>query len=109
MERVLALLQSGEVAYLVLIVGLLVVPRILQRFLLPSPLTRLGLGILAAIFLSEFSHDATLALLGTLGISSLFLFAGLEVDLKLREAVHDLLHVAEDGLVALAPRILVAA
>jgi Kef-type K+ transport system membrane component KefB len=83
MERVLALLQSGEVAYLVLVVALLVVPRVLQRFRLPAPLTCLGLGIAAALFLSQFSHDATLELLGTLGISSLFLFAGLEVDLRL--------------------------
>ena len=82
-ERLLSLLQSSEVAYLLLIFGLLVVPRVLQRFLLPAPLTCLGLGIVAALFLSQFSHDATLALLGTLGISSLFLFAGLEVDLKL--------------------------
>lgn len=82
-ERLLSLLQSSEVAHLVLIFGLLVVPRALQRFLPPAPLTCLGLGIAAALFLSQFSHDDTLALLGTLGISSLFLFAGLEVDLKL--------------------------
>jgi len=82
-EDLSSLLQSSEVAYLVLIFGLLVVPRVLQRFLLPAPLTCLALGIVAAIFLSQFSHDATLALLGTLGISSLFLFAGLEIDLKL--------------------------
>ncbi len=36
----------------------------------------------AAIFLGSFSQDATLALLATLGISSLFLFAGLEIDLQ---------------------------
>ncbi|UCG96167.1 MAG: hypothetical protein JSW31_11055, partial [Burkholderiales bacterium] len=63
-ERLLALLQSGEVGHLVLIVALLVVPRVLQRFRLPAPLTCLGLGIVAAVFLAEFSHDATLALLG---------------------------------------------
>jgi len=82
-ERLLALLQSGEVGHLVLIVALLVVPRVLQRFRLPAPLTCLALGIVAAVFLAEFSHDATLALLGTLGISALFLFAGLEIDLQL--------------------------
>jgi len=82
-ERLLALLHTGEIAYLVLFVGLLFVPRVLQRFRLPAPLTCLALGIAAGIFLSEFSHNATLAVLGTLGISSLFLFAGLEVDLKL--------------------------
>ncbi len=74
---------TSEVAYLLLVFGLLVVPRAMQRFLIPAPLTSLGLGIVAAMFLSQFSHDATLALLGTLGISSLFLFAGLEVDVHL--------------------------
>ena len=82
-ENWIAWLQASEVGYLALIFGLLVVPRVMQRFLLPAPLTCLALGIVAAIFLAEFSHDATLALLGTLGISSLFLFAGLEVDLRL--------------------------
>jgi len=79
-------LQS-EVGYLLLIFGLLVVPKALQRFLVPAPLTCFGLGIVAALFLAGFSHDATLALLGVLGISSLFLFAGLEVDLRLLRRV----------------------
>jgi Kef-type K+ transport system membrane component KefB len=71
---------TTEVAYLLLIVGLVLVPRGLQRFRIPAPLTSFAFGMLAALFLSEFSHDATLALLATLGISSLFLFAGLEID-----------------------------
>jgi Kef-type K+ transport system membrane component KefB len=74
---------ESEVAYFVLIFALLIVPHALQRFLVPAPLTCFGLGVLAALFLAEFSQDATLALMGTLGISSLFLFAGLEVDVKL--------------------------
>jgi Kef-type K+ transport system membrane component KefB len=71
---------TTEVAYLLLIVGLVLVPRGLQRFRIPAPLTSFAFGMLAALFLSEFSHDSTLALLATLGISSLFLFAGLEID-----------------------------
>ena len=37
--------------------------------------------MVAAVALGTFSHDETVALLATLGISSLFLFAGLEIDL----------------------------
>lgn len=71
---------TGEVAYLLLIFALFVVPRAVQRLLIPAPLTSFGLGMVAALFVPAFSHDATLELLATLGISSLFLVAGLEVD-----------------------------
>ncbi|MFZ2650451.1 MAG: cation:proton antiporter [Burkholderiaceae bacterium] len=72
---------TGEVAYLLLIFGLMVIPRAMQRFRIPAPLTSFGFGMVGAVFLSTYSHDATLSLLATLGISALFLFAGLEVDL----------------------------
>ncbi|MEO7938838.1 MAG: cation:proton antiporter [Burkholderiaceae bacterium] len=79
---------TNEVVYLLLIFGLLVIPRALQRFRIPAPLTSFGFGMIAAVFLVGFSQDATLALLSTLGISSLFLFAGLEVRLsELRRAM----------------------
>lgn len=71
---------TTEVAYLLLIFGLMVIPRMVQRFRIPAPLTSFGFGMVAAVFLGDFSHDTTLALLATLGISSLFLFAGLEID-----------------------------
>ncbi len=83
---------TNEVVYLLLIFGLLVIPRALQRFRIPAPLTSFGFGMVAALFLVGFSQDATLALLSTLGISSLFLFAGLEVRLDaLRRALWPLL------------------
>ena len=79
---------TSEVVYLLLIFGLLVIPRALQRFRIPAPLTSFAFGMVAAVFLVGFSQDATLALLATLGISSLFLFAGLEVQLsELRRAM----------------------
>lgn len=74
--------MNQELIYLALIFGLLVIPRALQRFKLPAPLTCLVLGIAAMLWLGERSHDGVVALLATLGISSLFLFAGLEVDLR---------------------------
>ena len=69
-----------ELIYLLLIFGLLVIPRVLQRFKLPAALTCLGFGIWAMLTWGERTHDSVVALMATLGISSLFLFAGLEVD-----------------------------
>jgi len=72
---------TSDLAYLGLIFALIVLPRALQRFRLPAPLSSLGLGMVATFVLGPGYHDSTLVLLATLGISSLFLFAGLEVDL----------------------------
>jgi Kef-type K+ transport system membrane component KefB len=91
---------TTELGYLALILALLVVPRALQRFLLPAPLTSFGFGLVAALVLSGFGPDTTLALLATLGISSLFLFAGLEIDVgALRHGLGPLLaHLAVRSL-----------
>lgn len=91
---------TSEVVYLLLIFGLLVIPRALQRFRIPAPLTSFAFGMVAAVFLVGFSQDATLALLATLGISSLFLFAGLEVQIEdLRRGKWPLLaHLASRAL-----------
>ncbi len=73
--------MSQELVYLALIFALLVVPRALQRFRIPAPLTCLLFGIGVMLALGDGAHDPVVALLATLGISSLFLFAGLEVEL----------------------------
>ena len=74
--------MSNELIYLLLIFGLLVIPRALQRFKLPAPITCLMLGVGAMLAFGDRVHDPVITLLSTLGISSLFLFAGLEVDLR---------------------------
>jgi Kef-type K+ transport system membrane component KefB len=71
---------NQELIYLLLIFALLVVPRALQRWKIPAPLTSLMFGIGAMLLWGDETHDAVVVLLATLGISSLFLFAGLEVD-----------------------------
>lgn len=71
-----------ELVYLALVLVLLLVPRILQRFRIPAPLTSFSLGIAAASLVQGLGGDSTLTLLATLGISSLFLFAGLEIELE---------------------------
>ena len=81
--------MSHELAYLILICGLLVVPGLLQRLRIPPPLTSFALGIVVILFLGAGNHsDAAVQLLAALGISTLFLYAGLEVNLEtLRQAV----------------------
>jgi Kef-type K+ transport systems, membrane components len=73
--------RAIELVYLSLVLALLLVPRILQRFRIPAPLTSLAFGVAAGLAVQGLADDTTLALLSTLGISSLFLFAGLEVEL----------------------------
>ena len=59
---------------------LFVLPRLLQRYRLPSAVTCIGLGALAGIGFGLFQDDPTVNLLSTFGIVSLFLFAGLDVE-----------------------------
>lgn len=73
-------LNSPEAVYGLLVLGLFIVPRILQRFRFPAAIVTLGLGAAAGIGFGLFSHDTTITLFSTLGIVALFLFAGLEVD-----------------------------
>jgi len=73
---------TSELGYVVLLFGLFVVPRILQRWRLPTAVTSFALGATAGMGFGVFEHDQTLHLLATFGIVSLFLFAGLEVDVK---------------------------
>lgn len=73
---------TPELAYLLLVFGLFVVPKFLQRYRLPSAVTSLALGAFVSLGLHLFTQDATIQLFATLGIVALFLFAGLEVDFR---------------------------
>jgi len=79
---------SPELSYILLLFGLFVLPRFLQRYRVPSAITSLGLGAVLGMGFGLFVHDPTIELLSTFGIVSLFLFAGLdaEVDELRREA-----------------------
>lgn len=74
------LMISPELQYILLVLGLFIVPRALQRFRLPSAVTCVGVGALLGMVFHMFHDDHTLKLLATLGIVAMFLFAGLEVD-----------------------------
>lgn len=78
----------AELSYILLLFGLFVLPRFLQRYRIPSAITSLGLGAVLGMGFGAFVHDPTVELLSVFGIVSLFLFAGLdaEVDELRREA-----------------------
>ncbi|MEO7103980.1 MAG: cation:proton antiporter [Gemmatimonadaceae bacterium] len=68
-----------DIAFVVLLFALFVIPKALQRYRLASAVTSLLMGA-AATALGLFHNDPTLHLLSTFGIVALFLFAGLEID-----------------------------
>jgi Kef-type K+ transport system membrane component KefB len=74
---------SSELGYAFLIVLLFILPRIFLRFGIPMALTAFGLGVGTNMVLSSFNGTDVIPLFSTLGIISLFLFAGLEVNLSI--------------------------
>ena len=74
--------MKPELVYVILLFALFVVPRFLLRFRIPTAITEISLGVGAGLGLGWFQHDTTIMLLASLGIIALFLFAGLEVDLR---------------------------
>ena len=86
LERITTQLTLPAWGYVVLLFGLFVIPRILQRNRIPRAITCFGLGLVTALVVTSLTpfetHDMAIELMGTLGIVSLFLFAGLEVDTR---------------------------
>lgn len=74
--------MSGEPLYFLVVIGLFIVPKVLQRLRLPSAITCVALGAALGMGAGLFHGDSTIPLLATFGIVSLFLFAGLEVDFQ---------------------------
>jgi Kef-type K+ transport system membrane component KefB len=93
-------IPSRTLVYLAMILGLLVMPRALQRFRLPAPLTCFIFGIIGAVFFKTTVNDHVLRVVATLGVASLFLLAGLEVDLvEIRHRLPRLMgHLAIQGV-----------
>lgn len=73
-------LEGQELSYVVLIVMLFILPRLLSRFGVPLSLGAFVLGFLSSNFLDIFTDRDVIGIFATLGISSLFLYAGLEVN-----------------------------
>ena len=81
LQSILDYLRSAEVSYILLIFIIFIVPKILQRYRLPAAISGFGLGIAAGLGLGYFQGDTTIKLLATLGIVTLFLHAGLDINI----------------------------
>jgi len=92
----------SELGYVLLLFVLFVLPRFLQRYRLPQAVTSIGLGAILGLGFQLYQQDSTVGLLATLGIVSLFLFAGLEVDfVELRREARILVQHLVVGVAAL--------
>lgn len=99
-----------EIQYVALLFVLFVVPRILQRYGVPSAVTALFFGMTAGIGYDlavggegGLRGDPTVSLVSTLGIVSLFLFAGLDVQVsELRREMRVLIEHVVIGAAGLA-------
>ncbi len=72
---------SLEFQYFILFSFLLIIPKMLLRYRIPAALTALGFGFFTTIALGWFNDDEMILMMARLGITSLFLFAGMEVDI----------------------------
>ena len=71
-----------EYQYIVVLLAVLLIPKILLRFQIPTGITSLILGVISINLLGWFQDSQAILLLSRLGITSLFLFAGMEIDLS---------------------------
>ncbi|MGI5861264.1 MAG: cation:proton antiporter [Myxococcales bacterium] len=74
--------MPSELSYIALIFALFVLPKVLQRFKIPSAITSLAIGLVCGLGFGAFVGDPTVKLLATFGIVALFVFAGLDADLE---------------------------
>ncbi|MDQ3233647.1 MAG: cation:proton antiporter [Pseudobdellovibrionaceae bacterium] len=71
-----------DLNFVALVFGLFVLPRYLERWYIPAGITAFALGLAAASCCTGFRFDELIGFLAVLGISSLFLLAGIEADLS---------------------------
>lgn len=74
---------GSELGYVFLMVILFAAPRFFLRFGLPMALTSFAIGVATSYGFRFYDEDQVIGLFSTLGIVSLFLFAGMEVDLNM--------------------------
>lgn len=69
-----------DIEYLFIFSLVLILPKVLLRFRLPSGITALLIGIVFSVLSPELESETLFKFLSQIGITSLFLFAGLEVE-----------------------------
>ncbi len=73
---------TQDLVYLLLFAIVQIVPKLFQRVKIPTGITALFIGAIAIYFQPTLIDDSLFRFLAQIGITSLFVFAGLEVDFK---------------------------
>lgn len=73
---------TSDLEYLAIFITVLILPKILLRVRIPSGITALVIGVIFALYDPSISQESLFRFLSQIGITSLFLFAGLEVDVN---------------------------
>lgn len=71
---------TNDLEYLALFTIVLILPKILLKIKIPSGISSLLLGVICAYFIEEVKTDQLFRFLAQIGITSLFLFSGFEVE-----------------------------
>ena len=71
-----------DLEYLGIFSLVLILPKILLRYKIPSGITALAIGVVAGSLDPQLSSDQLFRFLSQIGITSLFVFAGFEVDFR---------------------------
>ena len=71
---------SSEFQYIAIFVTLILLPKILLRFRIPIGISSLFIGAFVGTTVGWFQNDLLIDILAKLGITTLFLFAGMEVE-----------------------------
>lgn len=73
---------THDLEYLAVFSLVLILPKVLMRFRIPSGITALLIGVIIAVLDPDLKADNLFRFLSQIGITSLFLFAGLEVEFE---------------------------
>ncbi len=87
--------MAHEIWIFAVIAGLMIVPRWLLRFGIPAPLTAFAMGLTPMLLGYTLIGNVHWNLLATIGITSLFLYAGIEIHVEdlMRERTRLVMHL----------------
>lgn len=73
---------SSDLKYLAIFSLVLIIPKVFIRLKVPTGITALSIGVIFGFIAPELKMDQLFKFLSQIGITSLFVFAGLEVDVE---------------------------
>ncbi len=73
---------QGDYKYIILVSAILLIPKLIAVFRVPLGISAFALGFITTNYIGYDSSDELLTVMSQIGITSLFLLAGLEINIK---------------------------